>query len=526
MALDSNGSRLVTSPAQDGWWYLSQTGGHTPALRLAYRVTGPLDLDALRESWRVLTARHEALRTTLSAPGGVPERRVSAEATGELRVVTGAAPDGLDAGSLVRLTAVELGPAEHLLVLDAHRAVVDDESAAILLAELSRCYATITDSGEPFLPPLAVGQYSEFAQWQRDLGDKPATRAALDWWTSALTPPPPPIDLPADRPRRDGPASAGGVLEFTWNGVGTAVSALADAEGTTDDVVLLAVFQVLLHRLSGADQVPVGTPVSVRRPADAGQVGAYENLVVVDADLAGESTFGEHLHRVAATARSARANADVPFSRIVRAVCTDRDPLRTPLVDAVLEVRRSGHDARPELLVPMVSTPTEVDVVRGLLDDVRAHAGTTAEEMPIALGAMIETPRAALLAARLAERVDALSLGTNDLTALMWGLSRDDADRHLLPAYRDLGVVEHSPFDRLDLEGVGAVIRQVVRDARAVRPDIRIGVCGEQAAEATAVGFLADAGVDYVSCAAPRVPLARLAAARHGLPLRNAEEGP
>ncbi|MCS7475544.1 putative PEP-binding protein [Umezawaea endophytica] len=196
------------------------------------------------------------------------------------------------------------------------------------------------------------------------------------------------------------------------------------------------------------------------------------------------------------------------------------------LVDAVLEVRRSGHDPRPELLVPMVSTPAEVDVVRGLLDDVRAHAGTTAEELPIAIGAMVETPRAALLAGRLAERVDALSLGTNDLTALVWGLSRDDADRHLLPAYRDLGVVEHSPFERLDLEGVGAVIRQVVRDARRVRPGIRIGVCGEQAAEASAVEFLADAGVDYISCAAPRVPLARLAAARHGLPPRNPEEGP
>jgi pyruvate,orthophosphate dikinase len=140
------------------------------------------------------------------------------------------------------------------------------------------------------------------------------------------------------------------------------------------------------------------------------------------------------------------------------------------LVDAALAVLRSGFDPRPELLVPMVSTPEEVDFVRGLLADVRAHVGTAAADLSIAVGAMVETPRAALLAGRLAERVDALSLGTNDLTALLWGLSRDDADRQLLPAYRDLGVVEHSPFGRLDLDGVGAVIRQVVRDARAVRP--------------------------------------------------------
>ncbi|WP_433651510.1 putative PEP-binding protein [Micromonospora zamorensis] len=187
------------------------------------------------------------------------------------------------------------------------------------------------------------------------------------------------------------------------------------------------------------------------------------------------------------------------------------------LVDATLAARRAGHDPRPELLVPMVSTPAEVDLVRRLLDDVCAQVGVTAAELPITVGAMIETPRAALLAARLAERVDAISLGTNDLTALLWGLSRDDADRQLLPAYRDLGVVEHSPFERLDLDGVGTVIRQVVRDAREIRPDIRIGVCGEQAAEASAVSFLAAVGVDYISCAAPRVPLVRLAAARQGL---------
>lgn len=188
------------------------------------------------------------------------------------------------------------------------------------------------------------------------------------------------------------------------------------------------------------------------------------------------------------------------------------------LVDAALAVRRSGHDPRPELLVPMVSTPAEVDMVLRLVADVCAQAGTSAAELPVTVGAMVETPRAALLAGKLATRVDALSLGTNDLTALLWGLSRDDADRQLLPAYRDLGVVEHSPFERLDIDGVGAVIRQVVRDARKVCPGIRIGVCGEQAAEASAVRFLAAAGVDYISCAAPRVPMVRLAAARQRLP--------
>ncbi len=184
------------------------------------------------------------------------------------------------------------------------------------------------------------------------------------------------------------------------------------------------------------------------------------------------------------------------------------------LVEATLALRRAGRDPRPELLVPMVSTPTELDFVRGLFDEVCARLGTTRAEAGLSLGAMIETPRAALLAGPIARRADSLSLGTNDLTALVWGLSRDDAEQHVLPAYQDIGLLTTSPFAQLDTEVVGALARQVADQARAVRPGITLGVCGEQAADAAAVRFFAEAGFDHVSCAAPRVPLARLAAAR------------
>ncbi|MER5435779.1 putative PEP-binding protein [Streptomyces sp. NPDC002588] len=184
------------------------------------------------------------------------------------------------------------------------------------------------------------------------------------------------------------------------------------------------------------------------------------------------------------------------------------------LVEATLALRRAGRDPRPELLVPMVSAPAELDFVRGMLDDVCAHLGTSRAQAGISLGAMIETPRAALLAGSIARRADSLSLGTNDLTALVWGLSRDDAEQHLLPAYQDVGLLVESPFARLDVEAVGTLARQVAAEARAVRPDITLGVCGEQAADAAAVRFFAEAGFDHVSCAPPRIPLARLAAAR------------
>jgi (S)-beta-tyrosine adenylation enzyme len=341
MTPESSVPRFVTSPTQHSFWYLSQIAGPALVIRLVYRITGGLDLDALRDAWRSLADRHDALRTTLPAFDGVPERRTGPEAATDLRVVTGAAPDELTDGSLVELTAVALGPAEHLLVLIAHRAVLDNESTAILLAELSTCYTALVAGTRPELPPL-TGRYADFAQRQRIRADGHDQRSTLDWWTSALTPPPPPLDLSTDRPRVDGPTGQGGVLEFEWDGVGAEVSAIAEAEGTTVDTVLLAALQVLLHRLSGADRVSVGTPISLRRPADAGVVGAFENLVVRVADFSSAPTFLEHLRLAATAARTEKANAEVPFDRVVRAVDPDRDHRRVPMVDAVL-----AHAPRP-----------------------------------------------------------------------------------------------------------------------------------------------------------------------------------
>lgn len=130
---------------------------------------------------------------------------------------------------------------------------------------------------------------------------------------------------------------------------------------------------------------------------------------------------------------------------------------------------------------------------------------------------MIETPRSALVAGELAARADFLSLGTNDLTSLVWGLSRDDADRELLPRYIELGIVDDSPLERWDASGVGGLISSAITAARAVKPDLSIGVCGEHASDPAAVRFLTAAGIDYLSCVPPQLPQARLARARAGL---------
>jgi pyruvate, orthophosphate dikinase len=183
------------------------------------------------------------------------------------------------------------------------------------------------------------------------------------------------------------------------------------------------------------------------------------------------------------------------------------------IMDATASLRRAGGDPRPQLLVPMVTLPREIDLVRRQVHDLCQARGMRS----VPVGAMSETPRAALLAGALAQRVDFLSIGTNDLTGLVWGLSRDDADRHLLPRYEDLGLIDTSPFVQFDVEGVGELVRTAVTDARAVKPDLPVGVCGEHAADPSAVAWFSGIGVDYVSCAPAQVPVARLASARAAL---------
>jgi pyruvate, orthophosphate dikinase len=189
------------------------------------------------------------------------------------------------------------------------------------------------------------------------------------------------------------------------------------------------------------------------------------------------------------------------------------------LIEAQAAVRRTGLTPRPELLVPLVSTPGELTAIVGMLGEVRARLGHAAGP-PVPVGAMIETPRAALLAGELAAQAEFLSVGTNDLTALTWGLSRDDADGQLLPAYGELGAIGASPFVSLDLAGVGWLVRHAISAARAVRSGLPVGVCGEHVTSARTIAFLAGVGVDYLSCSAAQVPAARLARARAALRTR------
>jgi pyruvate,orthophosphate dikinase len=183
--------------------------------------------------------------------------------------------------------------------------------------------------------------------------------------------------------------------------------------------------------------------------------------------------------------------------------------------EAVAARVRAGGDPRPEIMVPLVATAAELRIVRAEIERVLAEAAEdTGVTVHCPIGTMIELPRAALTAAAIAGAADFFSFGTNDLTQTTWGLSRDDAEASFLSAYLSRGILPASPFETIDGEGVGRLVELAVREGRAAKPDLVVGVCGEHGGDPTSIGFFRAAGVDYVSCSPFRVPGARLAAAR------------
>ena len=185
------------------------------------------------------------------------------------------------------------------------------------------------------------------------------------------------------------------------------------------------------------------------------------------------------------------------------------------IAEACLDLRARGLDPRPEVMVPLVADAAELVTVRtrveAALAAVAAERGTS---LRLPVGVMVELPRAALTAARLARVADFFSFGTNDLTQTTWGMSRDDAETGFLRDYREQGLLSADPFSTLDVDGVGRLVSMAARDGRRARPDLGLGACGEHAGDPESVRFLAAAGVDYVSCSPPRVPVARLEAGR------------
>ena len=187
------------------------------------------------------------------------------------------------------------------------------------------------------------------------------------------------------------------------------------------------------------------------------------------------------------------------------------------IMEAACDLRAEGIDVEPEIMIPLVGIEAELQELRQLTeetaDKVLAERGCA---IPYTVGTMIELPRACIVADRIAQHADFFSFGTNDLTQTTFGLSRDDAGR-FLPAYIKQHVLERDPFVELDREGVGGLIKIAIEKGRGVKPDLKVGICGEHGGNPPSVAFCHEAGLNYVSCSPYRVPIARLAAAQAAL---------
>ncbi|MGA0209420.1 MAG: pyruvate, phosphate dikinase [Candidatus Nanopelagicales bacterium] len=188
------------------------------------------------------------------------------------------------------------------------------------------------------------------------------------------------------------------------------------------------------------------------------------------------------------------------------------------IAEAACSLRSQGKDPRAEIMIPLVATAAEFDFTRAeaerVLAEVEAKNGCP---LGFAIGTMIELPRAALTADRIAEKAEFFSFGTNDLTQTTWGFSRDDVEAAFFSPYLEMGIFAVSPFESIDRDGVGALVKMAVEKGRSIRPGLHCGVCGEHGGDPESVHFFDEVGLDYVSCSPFRVPVARLEAGRSAI---------
>ena len=185
------------------------------------------------------------------------------------------------------------------------------------------------------------------------------------------------------------------------------------------------------------------------------------------------------------------------------------------LMEAAADRVAKGGKPIVEVMIPLTVTREELAlarswVVKGIADATKGSA----KKPKVSIGTMIETPRAALRADELAEEADFFSFGTNDLTQMTFGFSRDDIESRMMPAYLEGGLLKRNPFETIDQDGVGELVEIAAKRGRAAKPGIKLGVCGEHGGDPKSIEFCSKAGLNYVSCSPYRVPIARLAAAQ------------
>ena len=354
----ARGQPLALSFAQQRLWFLSQLKGVSRAYHIhkALRLKGNLNPQVLQRTLDRILARHEALRTTFVAMDGEPTQRIGPPGTAfalhhhDVRGRVHAAQDlqdlseqeidaafDLERGPLIRGRLIQLGEAEHVLLLTMHHIVSDGWSMEVLGRELTWLYEAFCQGrGDP-APALPI-QYADFAAWQRRWLSGPMMQAQGEYWTRTLKGAPELLELPTDRTRPQRQDHAGGQVAFAFDEkLSAGLKALGQRHGATLFMTLLAAWGAVLTRLSGQAEVLIGTPVANRRRTELeGLIGFFVNTLVLRLDSAGGPTVGQWLERVRAQVVSAQQHQDLPFEQVVELMCPVRSASHNPLFQVML----------------------------------------------------------------------------------------------------------------------------------------------------------------------------------------------
>ncbi|HEY3570037.1 MAG TPA: amino acid adenylation domain-containing protein [Thermoanaerobaculia bacterium] len=345
---------LPLSFAQERLWFLErlhpgQTAYYVPR---AVRIRGRLDVARLARAYGAMIARHEVLRTTFPEVAGRPVQVVHAPWPFHLPLVDlrGLAADAREGEArrllrdegqrcfdlardpLIRATALWMGETEHLLLQTEHHLVHDGWAQGVLLRDLLELYRSLGAGRPPELPPLPV-QYADFAAWQREWLSGAVLEAQVAFWVRQLAGAPPLLELPTDRPRPSVLGSRGGEHLFDLSpALADRLRAFARRQGVTLFMAMLAVFAVMLHRVSGQTDLVLGSGVANRRrPETEGMIGMMVNTLVLRADLAGGPTLRELVQRVRAVCLAAYEHQDLPFDKLVEALRPERSTSHSPI---------------------------------------------------------------------------------------------------------------------------------------------------------------------------------------------------
>jgi amino acid adenylation domain-containing protein len=372
--------RKVSGPAplsfaQERLWLLDQLEPGTSAYVIAsrWRLEGDVDRAALERALNEIVRRHEALRTTFPVVGGVPVQLIASELKVPLEETDlsslperqaevqrlaeeeASRPMDLARGPLVRARVLRTEPKERLLLLTIHHIIFDGWSLGLFLRELTVLYQAFAAGNPSPLAELPV-QYADFAQWQREWLQGEVLESQVAYWKKQLAGTLPVLELPTDRPRPAFATFRGGSLSIALPPrLVEAIRALAQREGASVFMVLLAAFQALMHRYTGEIDILVGTPIANRNRSEIeGLIGYFLNNLVLRTDLSGDPRFVELVHRVREAALGAYAHSDLPFEKLLEELRPERDLHHSPLFQVFFNMLSAGDvlPAAPGFLSP------------------------------------------------------------------------------------------------------------------------------------------------------------------------------